>query len=40
MRRCETQPTEPELSTRYYLDEARFAGGKDSLRSQEEKAYG
>lgn len=37
MRLTEKRIMDPELSTRYILDEARFIGGREDLRSKEAK---
>lgn len=37
MRLSEKKIMDPELSTRYILDEARFTGGREDLRSKEAK---
>lgn len=36
MRRYEYPPGDIECPTRYYLDEARFAGGREIIRNEEE----
>ena len=37
MRRRENLPADIELPTRYALDEARFHGGRERIRNEEEQ---
>lgn len=37
MRRSEKAPVEMEFPTRYALDEARFSGGREHIRNEEDK---
>ena len=36
MRRSDRATADPELSTRYALDESRFKGGRDHICNEEE----